>query len=55
MPEYRIETGTQLVVEKQLNALVAEGWKPILMSTTATSTNVQSPIAITVILQKVRK
>jgi hypothetical protein len=40
-------------IEKELNMLGHEGWKPILMSTTPTTVNNQTPIAITIILERV--
>lgn len=55
-PTYRVLTESVLKIEKVLNDLTWAGeWEPILMGTVPTSTEGQTPIAVTVILRKVQK
>jgi hypothetical protein len=51
MPTYNVITETLRTLPESLNNLSKEGWRPILMSTTPTSPNSQTDIAVTVILE----
>jgi hypothetical protein len=52
MPKYKVETFPLTTAQGELDVLVSDGWKPILMSTTSTSPNGETPIAITIMLEK---
>jgi hypothetical protein len=56
MQEYKVETFSVRTAENEINVLASEeGWKPILMSTTATSSTNETPISITIIFERVRE
>lgn len=51
MPQYKMETGNLEAMEKKLNTLGQQGWKPILMSTV--EPHAQASVTVTVIFEKV--
>lgn len=51
--KYKVVTTAVENAEKDINFYSEDGWKPILMSTTQTNPSNQTPIAITIVFEKI--